>query len=167
MNDTPYEIERKFLIRMPDSALLAGAEASRITQTYLVPEEGASSDRVRRRDYGDRTVYTHTVKTHVSDMRRVEIETEIDRDGYEQLLLRADPDRRPIEKTRYCLKLNGLVYEIDVFPFWTRQAYMEIELNDENQRFPWPQGVVCLREVTGDRRYTNAALALEIPAEEP
>ena len=166
MDTIPYEIERKFLIRMPDIAWLeTEAKASQIVQIYLESEEKCS-ERVRSRTTDGRTVYTHTIKTHVSSIRRIERESEVGRETYERLLRRADPQRHPIEKTRYCFARNGLVYEIDVFPFWKRQAFLEIELEDENQPIPWPEELVCIREVTDDRRYTNAALAFEIPEED-
>lgn len=167
MNDTPYEIERKYLIRLPDLSWLSSvAERSHIAQTYLLNEQKGMSERVRKRESNGQTVYTHTMKTHISAIRRVEIEQEIDREEYERLLQKADPKRIVIEKDRYCLRLNDLLYEIDVFPFWRCQAYLEIELKDESQVFPWPDGIECLREVTDDKRYTNAALARKIPDEE-
>ena len=166
MDQTPYEIERKYLIRYPDLAWLeASAEPSRITQTYLLNGEGCT-ERVRSRETDGRTVYTHTTKKRLTDMRRIEIESEIFRGEYEALLLRADPALRTIEKTRWCLREGGFLYEIDVFPFWKDRAFLEIELEDEGQSFPWPERIVPIREVTGDRRYSNASLALEIPQEE-
>lgn len=167
MDETPYEIERKFLICMPDLGWLASvAECSHITQCYLLKEEEGTSERVRKRETADRVVFTHTRKTHITAIRRVEIEQEIDQTEYERLLLKADPKRRLIEKDRYCLRDNGLLYEIDVYPFWKSQAVLEIELEDEDQFFPWPDGIIRLREVTDDGRYTNAALARRIPDEE-
>lgn len=167
MTDVPLEIERKFLIRRPDLDWLAAvAESSEIVQTYLKSEQEGTSERVRRRTAGGRSVYTHTAKTHLTARKRIELEEEIDRERYERLLLRADPNRRVIEKTRWCLRSGPWLYEIDVFPFWERQAFLEIELRDENEVFPWPEGVELIREVTDDDRYTNAALALRIPEEE-
>ena len=167
MDSTPYEIERKYLIRMPDLQWLASvAERSHIVQTYLKKEQKGKSERVRKRETKGHIVYTHTEKTKVSPIKRIEIEEELDRASYEDLLRRADPERRTIEKDRYCLREKGLLFEIDVFPFWKNQAFLEIELSDEDQVFPWPDGIVCLREVTEDKRYTNSALALRIPEEE-
>ena len=167
MEDTPYEIERKYLIRMPDLNWLSSvAERSHITQTYLLRDEAGMSERVRRRETKGHVVFTHTSKKRVSPVKRIEIEREISRHEYDQLLLRADPDRKVIEKDRYCLLFCGMVYEIDVFPFWNDRAFLEIELKDENQPFPWPDGIVCLREVTEDKRYTNSALARHVPEDE-
>ncbi len=167
MTDGPYEIERKFLIGMPDLVWLASvAEASTIRQTYLTGGNPDSTERVRCREREGACVYTHTEKLRLSARKRVEIENEISRDEYERLLRRADPQRRTIEKTRYCLHRGELVYEIDVFPFWTKQAFLEIELSEENQLFPWPEEFRCIREVTEDSRYSNAALASRIPDED-
>ena len=116
MNKNGFEIERKFLIAMPENSLLEGAERSDIVQTYLLGKEG-TTERVRARTFRDHTEYTHTTKKRISAVRRVELEDTIGRDAYEALLTRADPDRRPIEKSRFCLPFEGKTYEIDVFPF--------------------------------------------------
>ena len=130
MNIGGFEIERKFLIAMPDPGLLEGCEFSDITQTYLLGEKG-TTDRVRcRRREGD-CEYTHTVKRKISNMRRREDETVIDAALYKTLLERADPARRPIRKRRYLLPHEGEIWELDVFPFWTDRAVLELELRRE------------------------------------
>ena len=161
-----YEIERKFLIRRPEHRWLEQhAQGSKISQTYLKAAYGESA-RVRKRVYEDHVSYTHTVKQKLSDLRRIEKEREIARDEYEALLAQADPDRRTIEKERWVLKYQNQAFEIDLFPFWSKQAYMELELNAEDQHIDFPPDIEVLREVTGDKRYTNSALAKTIPAED-
>ena len=161
-----YEIERKFLIRRPERRWLEQhAQGSRITQTYLLAVPGKSA-RVRKRVYEDHVSYTYTVKHKLSDLRRIEKEREISRDEYEMLLTQADPNRRTIEKERWVLKYLNQAFEIDLFPFWSKQAYMELELSEEDQHIDFPPVVEVLREVTGDKRYTNSALAKEIPEED-
>ncbi len=161
----PYEIERKYLIRYPDlNWLSSAASSSQISQTYLLND--SASERVRRREMDGKVVYTHTCKQHVSSIRRIEIEKEIDEATYFELLKRKDPNRRTVNKTRYCLNRDGFLYEIDIYPFWNDRAFMEVELRDEQEAFPWPQNIECIREVTDDKRYSNYALALSIPHEE-
>ena len=105
MKDTHYEIERRFLIRYPDLCWLdTAAEKSAIVQTYLLSEEKGITERVRKRGGKEAFVYTHTTKKRISAARRIEIEEEIDEAQYRRLLQRADPARRTIEKTRYCLR---------------------------------------------------------------
>lgn len=163
MKNDAYEIERKFLIRYPDlDYLRQNAESSQIVQTYLLSRKGETA-RVRKRGREGAWVYTHTVKQRLSDLRRIEREREISEKEYQDLLKSADPARKPIVKTRWCLPYNGKLFEIDVFPFWKDRAYMEIELADEAEPVELPPEIRVIREVTGDRRYTNAALAREIP----
>ena len=167
MENSPYEIERKFLIRYPDAEMLSRlAEDTRITQTYLLAEGEGDTARVRKRGKDGSYVYTHTVKTHINDLRRVEMEREISLTEYEELLKTADPQRRVIEKTRWVLPYQGKCFEIDLFPFWNDRAYMEVELEDESEEVRLPPQIEIIREVTGDRRYSNAALSLEIPFDE-
>jgi len=165
MNIDGFEIERKFLIAMPDEAFLKTCSASAITQTYLACD-GNSTERVRERAYPDHCEYTHTIKYRLNNMRRIEDERQIDEDTYTALLERADPARRPIRKVRYCFEHDGRLWELDVFPFWKNSAYLEIELTGENEAFTLPPGLRLKREVTDDPRYTNAALSLHIPDEE-
>lgn len=166
MEDNCFEIERKFLIRYPDLDWLDRvANKTEITQTYLIKDNPAMSERVRKRGRDGEYIYTHTSKLRVNAMRRVELEHEISEEEYCRLLERADPERRTIEKIRYALPANGLVYEIDVFPFWKDRAFLEIELRDEEQSFVWPEQFRCIREVTSDDRYLNSALAVSIPEE--
>ena len=162
MNMNGFEIERKYLIAMPEESVLAGASRSDIVQTYLLGAED-TTERVRMRVFGDRTEYTHTTKKKISAVRRIELEDAVDKESYEALLTRADPGRRPIVKRRFCLLSGGLTFEIDVYPFWQDYAIMEIELEEEGQAFSLPDGIRVIREVTEDPRYTNSALSREIP----
>ena len=161
----PLEIERKFLIEYPDIKLLesmAGADRSEISQTYLIGEKG-TSERVRMRKRGGKTVYTHNTKIKLSAMKRIEMEDEVSEEEYNELLKRADPKCRTIEKVRFCIPHGDLVCEIDVFPFWTDKAFLEIEMPSEDTEVSLPAYVKLIREVTDDNRYTNHALAINLP----
>lgn len=167
MMDVPYEIERKFLIRYPDENVLSAcSDRSDIVQTYLVSPAPGVTERVRARKRGDSTQYTHTVKKRLTDIRREEYEDVIDENEYNELLKRADPSRNVIHKTRRILEYEGQSFEIDVFSFWSDRAVMELELADETQAIHFPTEICVIRELTHDRRYTNASLAREVPYEE-
>ena len=107
----------------------------------------------------------HTTKTKLSDLRRIEDEEEISEAEYRRLLERADPARTIIDKTRWCFRYRGQLFELDVFPFWQDRAFLEIEIADEEQEILLPPAIRVIREVTEDPRYTNAALSLAIPEE--
>ena len=161
----PLEIERKFLIAYPDTDLLdrlSGGNRSQISQTYLVSEKG-TSERVRARTQNSATVYTHNTKIKLSSMKRIEMEDEISEAEYNELLRRADSKCRTIEKVRYLVPVGAFVFEIDIFPFWQDKAFMEVEMPSEDTKVDLPDFVHIIREVTDDDRYTNHALAKELP----
>jgi len=164
-NDYPLEIERSFLIRYPDVELLDALcfSKSQITQTYLVNTDGDSSSRIRMRNERGRLEYPKPEKKRVSDMTRGEIEESISAGEYDRLLKSADPGLKTIYKTRWRIEYNGLVLEVDVFPFWRDRAALEIELKSEEQEYGIPDYIEVIKEVTSDRRYTNRALAKEVP----
>ena len=101
----------------------------------------------------------------ISDITRVEVDRRIDIKEYVSLLAEADPERRPIRKTRYCLTENSRYYEIDIYPEWHRQAILEIELNDENEDIVLPADIKVIKEVTDDPVYSNFEMAKHMPEE--
>lgn len=157
----PFEIERKFLIEYPDVdklEKLPNCQRVEIIQTYLTAPEGEES-RVRQRGADGNYIYVQTTKKKVTDVKRVEIERRLTKDEYLRLLMDADPNARPIRKTRYCLTHDNQYFEIDVYPFWNHQAIVEIELNNEDDEIRFPGFLSVIREVTGDETYKNASLA--------
>ena len=157
------EIERKFVIKYPDIALLEASPQTKkieITQTY-------TTDNIRLRKWAEqgKITYIKTVKYRISDISRIEEENEISKQEYETLLLKADKARNEIVKTRYRYYYLGKLFEIDVFPFWQKQAFLEIELEREDEPFTLPPFVEVIREVTHDKAYRNYALTLMIPKE--
>ena len=161
-----FEIERKFLIRYPGREVIESSDRTEIVQTYLRPENGAGTERVRKRSRDGKSVYTHTVKKRISDVRRLEFENEISAEEYEELLKRADSGRNVIYKSRLCYNYRGQMFEIDLYPFWSDRAVMELELKNEGQEIYFPPEIEIIKEISSDRRYTNAAIALKIPEDE-
>ena len=161
------EIERKYLIAMPDRALLDRLCTRRdyIRQTYLTPLEPGTTERIRLRGCGEGAEYTHTVKRRLTDYTRQEDEEAVSPREYRELARRADPALRVIEKTRWCIPHMGVTLEVDLFPFWSDRAFLEIELPDPAAAPPLPDWASLIREVTEDPRYTNRALAAEVPME--
>ena len=155
-----FEIERKFIIRIPETL---PEKRAAMAQTYLVTDAG--TERVRKVTDENGVRYFHTAKKRVTDMTAEERERQIDRAAYEQYLTRRDPARRTVEKTRYYYPYKGLTFEIDVYPFWTRQCVMEVELEREDQPVAFPPDIEILREVTGEKAYKNVSLAKRIPEE--
>lgn len=163
------ETEKKFLIRFPNEKLLLSqpnCTLSDIEQIYLADSENGFSERIRKRETNGVCKYYHTEKKHITAMSRIENERLITAAEYGELKLRADRSLRIIRKKRYCIPYMEHILEIDVFPFWEKQAYLEIELNSEKEEYQLPNYVEIIRDVTLDRAYTNRALALKIPSED-
>lgn len=160
LNTTGIEIERKYLIAYPDFSWLErqpGLRRVEIVQTYLLGREGETL-RVRQWVENGESLFIETRKSG-RGIRRTETERQLTAAAYRSALEHADPARRSIVKTRYILPYEGQNFEIDVYPFWTEQAVMEIELEHEDQPIRFPEGITILKEVTGDPGYTNSALA--------
>lgn len=161
--NTHFEIERRFLTRLPQADYLAAnTKMTEIVQTYLLSEKG-ETNRVRKRGAGGVYEYTHTIKRRISGIRRIEEEQLIGESEYKELLKSSDPQRCTIEKKRWCLDYMEQTFEIDIFPFWSDRAIMELELRDEQQEIIFPPQIEIIKEITDDGRYTNAALAKAVP----
>lgn len=166
-NAIPLEIERRYLIRLPEESLLDRLARSRdwIEQTYLLGEPELT-ERVRARTpAGGESRYTHTIKRRRSALVREETEEEIGEEEYRALLRRADPELSVIRKTRWCIPWEGHILEIDRYPFWSDRALLEAELREEGEALSLPPWINVVREVTEDWRYTNRALASRVPYE--
>jgi adenylate cyclase len=146
------EIERKFLVR--GDGWKAGADGgSRLRQAYLAADGGCAV-RVRIEDEKSACI---TIKSARPGARRDEFEYEVPvADARDMLPLRTG---EIIEKTRYRVPAGGLTWEIDVFSgAHDGLIVAEIELPDENASFTRPGWLGD--EITHDRRYYNASLAL-------
>ena len=167
MKDHHVEIERKYIILKPDIAALRtfpGYSSSEITQTYLRSEPGVAR-RVRRRVYADRVSYTETSKKRIDAVSAYEDEREITEAEYEDLLTEIQEGTRPIAKTRHVVPCEGTLFEIDVYPEWVQTCIMETELESEDSRVSVPGVIKILLEVTGDKKYSNAAMSRSFPKE--
>lgn len=163
----PVEIERKFVIEMPDfdvMASLEGYESSEILQTYLT-SSAPVTHRVRARRFADVTVYTETVKTRIDKMSVFEEEREISKEEYDELLCGAMVGTVTLKKTRYSFLYDGKTVEIDVYPEWQRSCILEVELASRDDEIRLPAFINVIAEVTGDKRYSNASMSKSFPKE--
>ena len=157
----PIEIEDKFLLeRFDPTALTVPYEAISLEQTYLVPKEKGSEERVRARRWLGSGSYYHTVKRPSPDGGRVEIERLITVSEYRRLLERADASRQPIVKTRYCFVWNNQYFEADAFHGRHEGLFLlEREKTDINDSTDLPPFLRVIRDVTDDPAFKNSALA--------
>lgn len=154
-----YEIERKFLVRIPDTDSLDVKRKLDITQTYLNNGENNTQRRVRRISEDGNVRYIYTEKLFITAVTRREMEYEIDEPEYNRLIVQAREDYAPINKVRYCFDYRSQLFELDIYPFSDSLAVMELELDSEEQEIDLPDSVDVIKEITGNPDYSNAAMA--------
>lgn len=144
------EIERKFLVR--DNTWRGQGGGKRYRQGYLCIVKERT---VRVRTTGDKGFIT--IKGMSVGATRSEYEYEIPLADAIEMLDRLC-ERPLIEKTRYRVSNEGLVWEIDEFEGDNQGLIIaEVELKEESQSITLPGWIG--QEVTGDSRYFNANLA--------
>lgn len=164
----PLEIERKYLIKRPDTHVLVEklhAKPVEIIQTYLRSDDPAVERRIRQRGAGDDFLYFLTEKKTLSDLSRIEIEKRLSEHSYLKLLMEADTSYNQIRKTRFCFEYQSQYFELDIYPFWWDRAILEIEIPSENADIVFPDYIedLVVKEVTDDKSYKNASIAKSIP----
>ena len=170
MNHEPkigVEIERKYIIRMPDISVLKTQPeytVSDITQIYVTPVD-CDTHRVRRRAYPDRVLFVETRKTRIDSISVTEIEGEISETRFNELRDSILDGSSPVIKTRHTFLYEGQIFEIDIYPQWKNTAIMETELKDREERAKIPEFIEILREVTGIKEYSNASMSMSFPKE--
>ena len=165
MHGRGVEIERKFRLRTaPPMHELAARESDRwrVEQVYLRRIEGPYHRRIRRIEHADGSVeHVLTRKASMGDgtIARHEHEEPLSEADYGALLADADPERRPIRKTRHVVPHGHHVLEVDVFEEPPDLVVVEVELDAVDDEVSLPPWLGAWREVTTDTRYFNAALA--------
>jgi len=146
----PVEIERKFLLSS-DKWRDEVVRSSHIRQGYMGVIDKAS---VRIRIQGGRA--NINIKSATLEIRRMEYEYEIPLDEAVEMLdeLCNQPQ---IDKTRYIVKRDGHVWEIDEFHGDNQGLLVaEVELEIEDEAIIKPDWLGD--EVTADSRYYNVSL---------
>ncbi|HFD33425.1 MAG TPA: CYTH domain-containing protein [Gammaproteobacteria bacterium] len=144
------EIERKFLLK--NSSWKEKADkGTRYTQGYLVGSKHAS---VRVRIQGERAYIN--IKSATIDITRQEFEYEIPLNEATEML-ETLCEKPLISKTRYHIKIENHLWEIDVFDGENEGLVVaEIELSDKDEVFSKPSWLGI--EVSDDARYYNVSL---------
>lgn len=147
------EIERKYLVKNDLYKAMAHS-CSHILQAYLARfDRGVVRVRIR-----DNEAFI-TVKSRNTGVSRNEWEYEIPVSDARDMIDKIS-DGKLIDKTRYLVEYDGLIWEIDEFHGTLEGLVVaEVELSDENINVELPPFVG--REVTGERRFYNSVL-LEI-----
>ncbi len=145
----PFEIERRYLVRVEDGVWARLGEGFHFRQGYV--RHGMPSVRIRM---GESRGPVLTLKSG-KGVRRREVETVVPEEIAEGLLEACGT--HVIEKTRYPIG----PWELDRFEGGLEGLkLLEIELEHEDDPVPEsPVGIYILREVTDDKYFTNSRLA--------
>ena len=145
------EIERKFLV-----ASDGWREKARIGKSFrqaIIFSEGNRTARIRAIDHKKARL---TLKIGINGLSRHEFEYDVPMKDAEELLALANG--RMITKTRYEVKHARHVWEVDVYGGELEGLVVaEVEMKSEKESPALPDWLG--REVTGDIRYSNQALA--------
>lgn len=161
-NSEPIEIEKKFLIKLPDISILESQKnysSSVIEQAYISTDGIREGGRIRKREFADGCRYYKTFKDDISSISRIEIESEISRGEYEALMKNRLDGTRVINKVRHCFEFEDQLLELDIYSFWNDRATLEIELESEEQEVVLPDFIEVIADVSSDKNYSNFALA--------
>lgn len=155
------EIERRFLVSEDDATRLithTPFHQTWITQGYLATEPVVLRIRRSMPMSPTPTTFVLTAKGNEPGMTRTEREIIVDREMGQFLL---DCTRNRVDKTRYRIDAdNGLTWELDQFHDRPGLYIAEIEIPSEDTPIPRPEWLG--REITGDRSYSNVALAVDV-----
>lgn len=156
----PMEIERKYLIEMPDVDTLFknGAVTTHIVQVYLKSKDNVER-RIRMREADGGHTFYYTEKTAVSGMERMEKERRISAEEYFDLLREADTALHTVVKDRYCFTYSNQYFELDMYQDNSTSAILEIELTDKADTVDLPPWLTVIKDVTEDDYYKNHQIA--------
>ena len=161
------ETEKKYVILKPDISLLRKQNEftkSHITQIYLSDSE--KTHRIRKRVYEDgREEYTENTKKRISVMSAIESEKDISAESFELLSGNIEPGSHPVLKTRITFEYMKKTFEIDVYPEWKSSCILEVELNGEKEEINFPDFITVIKDVTGNKAYSNHSMAHVFPEE--
>ncbi|MGE7367592.1 CYTH domain-containing protein [Neorhizobium sp. NPDC001467] len=147
------EIERKFLVADDGWKAAAGK-----TQSFLQAYIATGDDRSIRVRIIDGAQARLTIKLGRDLFVRDEFEYDIPLADAEELMRGAIGI--VLEKTRHRVDYRGFTFEIDEFAgFYHGLVVAEVEMQSTDDRPDLPEWLG--REVTGDKRYSNMAMAID------
>ena len=145
------EIERKFLVK--DDSWRAAVRSSAVLRQGYLAIDGGTTVRVRT----DGTEAWITIKGPATGLARAEFEYAVPTADAGALLKLCQG--RVVQKTRHKVRVSAHGWEVDEFAGKNAGLVLaEVELADAMDRIEVPAWVG--REVSGDRRFDNASLAL-------
>ena len=150
------KVQKKFLVKKPSKSRINSmghVAHMTIMQTYLNSPENIER-RIRQigNDNGGYNFYYSETK-NLENNERLITERKISPREYHNLLIDMDTSLHSIKKSRYCFVNNNSYFNLDIFPFSSEYALLEVE-DDVNIDF-----FEVIKEVTDDINFRNYELA--------
>ena len=149
----PFETQRKFLIKKPDLDILNklhNCNKVKVIEIYLNEEKNNISKLIQR---GINSNYTYS-KITINKDKNVETETRLTQDAYIEELINIDTSKKIIIKDRYCLTVNSVYYEIDIYEHLKDKAICEVELTRTSE-LQLPSIIEVIEDITNNEEYTS------------
>ena len=159
--NVPDVSKRKYLIAMPDEALLTEkyqATDIDMMQTYLINSNPNVERRIRQQKSGSDYLYFYTEKRTGEDGAKWVTERPVSEKEYIAYLMECDAALHPVIKKKYRFSHLGHRLEIDTYPFSDDKAILFV-YGAQSEGFTLPEDITVLKDVTGDPEYKNRCLA--------
>ena len=159
--EKPTETSRKYLVNnTPEiiEMLSRNSTKTHILQHYLLSLPGVEK-RVRRREKDGSVLYYYSEASVISPNVRNKRDRIISARQYDEMMVEADKSLNPIDKDRYSFYDNDHYYRYDVFSFDKSKAILSVDVEDENDSPPVPEGFEVIKDVSDMINYKNYYLA--------
>ena len=171
---TEIEIERKFVLSdIPFDVKRGLKPSSTISQFYIEDDNDPEKTfRVRATTFQNETTYVRTIKIPIEKTNSIgqyEAEDEISEEEFQDYIKKAN---KRISKTRRVYYIDGNKWEFDNFMDFdlvmcelemiakTSEEAEEVEKKLFNVEIPEQIQKVLIKEVTGDKEYSNRVMAV-------
>lgn len=158
----PLTTVHKYLIKMPDLDELKQVYhpvSFEMMQTYLRATVKDVERIVRQQKTGSEYLYFYTEKRNKSETERWETEKPISEKHYVKYLMECDTQLHPVIKTRYRISYKQQDFDIDIYPFSTTKALLEIKVPSPDTKVELPPELHLIMDVTNNKNYKNRQLA--------
>ena len=155
----PTEYERKFLLiafGKPFTIPVPNVEVE-IEQYYLK----GGKERIRMRTRQGASTFFHTIKENLPGLERIKIDRIISKREFYELLLKKDPARGVVKKTRTHFVWENQYFELDRFHH-NGMWLLEARLSEGQKRIALPFFLPEMIDVTDDPHYYNYNIAASI-----
>ena len=149
----PYESQKKYLIKKPDVDYLNklnNCNKVKVIEIFLNSDKNHITNLIQR---GINSNYTYSKISKNKD-KNVETETRLTQDAFIDNLTNIDTSKKIIIKDRYCITINSIYYEIDIYEHLKDYAICEVEIT-KDEELNLPSFIEVIKDITAHEEYTD------------